>query len=400
MIADDSGFRSRTIAIVLGVGIACALAFAVLTAFAADLRNGHDGGGHVLSIAGTGFSGVVALTTGMGMPTVVGRNEKLPPDVGLLVLTPSPATEPKQLEALVEARGDAAVLIVLPKWRTVPMKAHRGWIRQIGVLPSEAVVAPMARLAPIEVAPAKSPEVGARIMRDDIVLASAPAHLQVLTKGGLEPVLVNAAQEVVLGKLTGRPVFILADPDLLANHSLADSRRARAAVELLDYFAAIRGGKIVFDVSLNGLGVPRSLLRLAFTPPFLALTACLLAAALFAGVQAAVRFGSPIVTPRAIAFGKLALVDNAAALISRAGRQPGMATRYATLMRDAAAAAARAPAALTPAAIADWLDQRHGQKGAFADLAARAADAQDSASMLATAQALHLWKESRLHDSR
>jgi hypothetical protein len=343
---------------------------------------------------------VVALTQAMGMQTVVSRNEHLPPDTGLLILTPSAATEPDQLEAMVMARNDAAVLIILPKWQTAPIKTHRGWVEKVGVLPPEVVAAPVARLAPIEVAPAKSAKAGTAILRADIPLARAPAQLQVLTKGGLEPILVDAAQEVVLGKLPGQPVFILAEPDLLANHSLADPRRARAAIELLDQFASIRGGKIVFDVASNGLGVPRSLLRLALTPPFLALTACLLVAALFAGIQAAVRFGSPMVTPRAIAFGKLALVDNAAALIGRAGREPAMAMRYAALMREAATAAARAPGAQAPAAIADWLDRRHGQDGAYADLAARTAGVQDSAGMLALAQALHHWKESRLHDRR
>jgi hypothetical protein len=204
----------------------------------------------------------------------------------------------------------------------------------------------------------------------------------------------------VIGKLPGAPVYVLADPDLLANHALADAATARAALDLLDHFASARGGNIVFDVSLNGYGVPRSLLRLALMPPFLALTASLLVAALLAGWQAALRFGDPVIPSRAIAFGKLALVDNGAALIGRARRVPAMAPRYAALMRDAAAIASHAPASVATNAVADWLDDRRGQGGAFAALAARAAVVQTPAETLAVAQALHRWKESRSHDSQ
>ena len=86
----------------------------------------------------------------------------------------------------------------------------------------------------------------------------------------------------MLGKLGNGPLFVLADPDLLNNHGMADARRAAAALALLDWLNSTDAEAVHFDVTLNGLGNSKSPLKLAFDPPFLAVTLALVAALLLA----------------------------------------------------------------------------------------------------------------------
>src|SRR5439155_9784136 len=83
-------------------------------------------------------------------------------------------------------------------------------------------------------------------------------------------------------------------------------------------------GPVMFDATLNGFARERSILRLLFDPPFLAVTLCLFAAAALAGFQAFVRFGPMRRSGRVFALGKEALADSSAALIRLAAREHGI----------------------------------------------------------------------------
>jgi hypothetical protein len=98
---------------------------------------------------------------------------------------------------------------------------------------------------------------------------------------------------------TGAPVlvmreeprtYVLADPDLLNTQGLKTLNGAKTAVALLDLIRA-RDTPVIFDLTQHGFTRPRSLLRLALEPPLLGATLVLLALAILAGIQAAVRFG-------------------------------------------------------------------------------------------------------------
>jgi hypothetical protein len=128
------------------------------------------------------------------------------------------------------------------------------------------------------------------------------------------------------------PLVVVAEPDLLNNYGLADRSRAALAVALVS--GAAEGAPIVFDLTLAGLGIEANLLTLAFAPPFLAATLCLLLAAAATGWRAFLRFGPPRTQGRAIAFGKRALVTNAAGLIVRSGRLHLLGRPYAEAARQ------------------------------------------------------------------
>ena len=128
------------------------------------------------------------------------------------------------------------------------------------------------------------------------------------------------------------PVVVVSEPDLLNNWGMADRERAELAVELLDIVAGTGGSTIRFDVTLNGLGHVQNLLTLAFTPPFLAATLCLILAAAVIGWRSFRRFGPPVAEEPEIAFGKAQLVGNGARLIERARRLHLLGAPYAELL--------------------------------------------------------------------
>jgi hypothetical protein len=136
-----------------------------------------------------------------------------------------------------------------------------------------------------------------------------------------------------------------------------------------------------------------SLLRLAFEPPFLAMTLALVAAALLAGLHGAFRFG-PVRRPeRAIAFGKAALVENSAGLVRLAEREARLGGAYADVVRQDVARAVHAPPSLETGDLDRHLD-RLGPKDApsFSELAAGLAAARDRHALMTAARALFRWK--------
>jgi hypothetical protein len=117
--------------VVLGLVMAALLAaaaYALLSAYAPDLRSG-EGGENALSSSATGYGGIVRLMRLVGHPAVInrtgGRRTTYP---GLMVLTPEQPLAPADLGP------DHPRLVVLPKWRTVPDPIHQGWVRSAGLV--------------------------------------------------------------------------------------------------------------------------------------------------------------------------------------------------------------------------------------------------------------------------
>ncbi len=189
-------------------------------------------------------------------------------------------------------------------------------------------------------------------------------------------------------------IYVLADPDLLDNHGLKSLDTARAAVSILDN---VRGsdGPVVMDVTLHGLSRGRSILKLAFEPPFLGLTLALLGAAALMGWHAYARFGPNPPRQRAIAFGKTALVDNSSALIRVAHREPRMAPGYVNLVRALVAHLTGAPRDLDRAdldALLDRIGQAKGAQDKISTLAEEAEGLKDKRSLMRVAAKLHRWR--------
>jgi hypothetical protein len=399
------------------VGVLSALLFLVLTAYAPQLRNESNGDAHAMSKSAIGFAGLVKLLGDEGVPVVLSRNPRPGPEShgGLLILTPGLETDPKVISRL----GGATVeLIVLPKWIAAPDQDHSGWVTKVGLLPTAVITSQLLHAfdggdhlerrtgrAPVLLRPDSGFSSSAPVPTgqiEDLQSIAGPDH-------GWVSVINLDQDHAILIKQRDKDLFILSDPDLLNNQGLAQLANARGASALI---SGLRGGDMVpgagaipvaFDLTLAGFTRSRSLLGLAFEPPFLAATLCAIAAAGLMGVHAAARFGPPLRPERTFAMGKRALADNSAALIRLVGREHLMGAGYAVLTRWIAAHAVGAPRDLDDDqmdALLDRLGQAKGAGTAFSELERRARDARDAPAMMNAAQALFRWRLEMTHERR
>lgn len=392
-------FNVRTVAAVVVAGMLAFVAFLWLTAYSPELRGGDDGGAHALSNAATGFRGLGDLLENTGGGAVRARSASRYPEGGLLVLTPTPMTDPKLLAKIVGERSAGRTLIILPKWATTRLKTTRkGWVSGFGTMSAETSARPLSDLVSVTAssADAKAPRVAVRTTLVDAF--RLPAEAQTIRGDGLTPMIEAPGGGTLVARLTSHPqVFILADPDLLNNMGLKDPATARAAIGLMDHMTEAADRKVTFDLTLNGFEGTSNLLRLAFEPPFLAATLCLIVAAALAALGAFFPFGPAIREARAISFGKGALVSNSADLVIGAGRETLVADRYARLTRDAAAARLGLSPVLSPQDVSEHLDRLGFSEGKpFAALFTELQDARGRSAIATAAAALHRWKKERL----
>lgn len=384
-------FRPAAMVLIVAVGALAFIAMLLLAAYAPDWRSTQNGGAHALSKAATGFSGIVRLAEATGRNPQVVRSAAQLDSEDLVILTPE--TGEANLTEILEQRGPKATLVVFPKWQTVRHPSRTGWVRSLGLVPefsAERVLAPAFRL---DVTRRRGSgrwltNTGADAPALRFV---APRVIQTVSGKILHPIIVDAGGRAVVAKVGDGALYVLSDPDLLSNQGVADLNQATAALGLLDHLNSTDAGSVIFDVTLNGFGHSPSPLRLAFDPPFLAVTLALALAALLAAVQAMFRFGAVRLPERALAFGKAALIDNAAALVRRAGREAALGPRYVDAIRDKAAIAFGALARLRDGSLDAYLDKMP-RGGRFSELAEAASNARHRQDMLAAAQALHQWQ--------
>ncbi len=386
---NPSAFNAQVIAAVVVAGIIGFIAFWALSAFAPQLGSGRDGGAHALSRGATSYSAIVELLRASGVPVEIDRDDD--DDPGLLILTPTMTTSAQDIMDRIATHNTRPLLIVLPRWQTAADPDRTGWVRQGPAQQPQPLLAaaPLGLTVTLGTAPG-----GPR--GNGITL---PVTVQTIRGPGLSPIITTADGSAVVARLDRFPqVMILSDADLIANHGVATAVGAQSAVALLMEIAP--GHPVFFDVALNGYGANRSLLRLAFTPPFLGLTLCLLAAGLLALWSGFARFGPAWRDIRSVAFGKAGLVSNSAQLIVQAQRVPHFARTYADQVRDVAARRLHAPAGLRGTALETWLDRFPDSRQAhFSRLAGDLAAARTTPEAVARARALGLWRKDILRDS-
>lgn len=425
-MSGDSPFSPRTVLGLVVVGAAAFVAF--LWMIGAGLSGGNPNNG-TASVGGKGLTGYAAMADflerrGYDVSRVQSKGGLRQP--GLLVLTPPQGMDGAEIEKVIAARRRIGpTLVITPKWLALPVgeldpKAKPGWValgdattpEWQGFLDDVGVdISPMRR----------DGAVGA--WRGAGAAGAVPVSEKVLSGQGprLVPLVVGAQDGRMLaawlndGGYYGAlydltegtppsldedeadyelyPLVVVFEPDLLNNYGFADLENARLAEALVQ--AALDGGdkRVAFDLTMVGFVRTENLLTLAFTPPFLAATLCLLLAALVAGWRAFNRFGPPRLGTRAIAFGKRALVANAAGLIRRTRRLHLISAPFADAARERLAHALALPQRLDPAATEAAIDRALAARApaapSFSAAAAAMRAARRPTDMLRAAQTLH-----------
>jgi hypothetical protein len=368
--------------VLIGWILAAALAFASSLYF---MGNPDESGSEVpaasvFSRSALGYAGIADILEKLG-ERVVRVDERAPTrplghSVSIITEPRFGFDAPDALKALHEAD---AVLLVLPKWRGKPDPGHRGWITDAA--PVSDFEAAWALALAVE---------DAKLVRDATVdhwsentLGVDPdiaEAVQLMHSERLTPI-VASAEGILLGELrTGkRRLWILSDPDVMANHGIARSGNAVFAVAVVN---ALRGsgsgGAIVFEDTTNGLlgragksrlSLPSSPLKLPFDPRFLPATLQGGMAVLLLLWAAVMRFGAPIPAPPPLDAGKRGLVQNAARLIAFAGYQRVIARRYVEATIREVARQIHAPRGLADSGLVDWLGRVGEARGVDRDCA-------------------------------
>jgi hypothetical protein len=388
-------FNVKLLIALVVAGVLAFAAFILLSVYADDFRGRSDGRGHALSVSAIGFQGIVRLVELSGGKTKLLRSEATNDSDDLLVTVLEPQVTEPQLEKLLYDRPKQPVLVVLPKWMAVQDPRHRGWVRVIGHFNETAAISALGDVKLSVDQKDKGGAIAEGAEELEGIQAPVPRQPQTISGKDVVPLLKAPGGGALVARIKNIPV--VADPDLLNNHGMKDPRTARAAMLMLSRFNSPDAKSVVFDVSLNGFGRKPSVYKLAFEPPYLTLTLALFVAALLAGLHGAFRFGPAAHEKRAIAFGKLALVENSAGLIQLARREHRAGGAYADVVRDSAARASGAPPTLQGEALDAYLDKLSAKTDtSFTSLAQQARDAGDRYELLRAARALFQWKKDNI----
>ncbi len=438
--ANGPAFTKFGAFVLISAGFALFIALLYLIGSGESLgdETGRGGQAHAASNGLNGYSGLVRLVEAEGFDTERSRNPGGLETRGLLVLTPGAYSDAEEIAEIIKDRTyRGPTLVILPKWQAIaPMefmpaeireKFKRGWVILLGTQPAEwgeelpapytfrhkstgAQVPGTGRPQNTPPPPPAKPGTW-RGLGLSGSLPAAPtfhaevpgAHTKLITDpaGRVLAFAVNRAEVDAAEAAQGdpplaveyarppQPVVFLAEPDIANNYGLADKTRAAAAVALVTQLADDADTDIVtFDLTLNGFGASENLLTLAFRPPFLAATLCLIAALVIVGWRAFQRFGpAAAIGGPDIAFGKRQLITNGAGLILRARRFRLLARPYALL--SARRLAERLGLARPdPEAIDAALARRLPDEEPYTRRAARLEAAHKPADILAAAKAL------------
>ncbi|WP_242417017.1 hypothetical protein [Sphingomonas panni] len=399
----SSPFAARTVVILVIGGALLLLASILMSGFGDEIARATGEAPAADRKDGAGYHAFQRLVEAVQPPDY---NDVDPREnAAILILTPTEATRPADIKAIVDKRiamasalsdGDAEdedgpplrypTLIILPKWQVEKLPLQGGRVQRTG----EVDGTKLQQLVPAEADWHVEDRSDVGLVADDYPalrsFALPDRGLNAMAGDAITPLIGARDGAAVLGQIGSSDTFVLADPDLVNNRAMADQRNAKAALAMLRAIDPEHDGRALFDRSLHYTRGDRNLVKLLFLPPFLGVTLALIAAAVLAGIAAAGRFGPPLREKRAVAAGKRALIDNIVALTRLAGRTPLVGPRYADMMLELLSRRLLMGAAPS----AERLDRVHP---GYSDIDRRLRDARTEGEALAAAKDLTAWKK-------
>ncbi|MCB9551448.1 MAG: DUF4350 domain-containing protein [Myxococcales bacterium] len=387
--------------LIWALGLFAALAFAagVLLAILDPAETGvRSHAADTFSRSAVGHRGLVRWLRALGVPVVVSRGDtaaKAAPGTVLAILEPPLDVDPDRLRDLVDRSEASALLIALPKWTVEPHARERGFVAEVAPVAAEDrdklldALYITARSAPAEAG--------------DYLLDDAPAAVTLKDPVGVRGEIVprlSRGETVLVGqaRLYGRPLLLVADPDLIANAGLVAHAPLLAAL-----LGELIGDRVlVVDETLHGHRTAGSLARQLFEFPLAAITLQLLAVVLLALLAGVRRFGAPVPLPQGFGRGRRVLIENTAALGHHAGHDGDALRRYFETTLRRVQRALHAPAELRGEAALQWLARVGRARRVDEDPAALAAAAESARPQdrLAVARRIDAWRRALLdtHD--
>ncbi|WP_022674226.1 hypothetical protein [Novosphingopyxis baekryungensis] len=348
-------FTQRMVVLGIAASLIAGLLFFVLASYAPNAVSKIGVTATPASNSAVGYSGFVQLMKAAGPETqLLSRQEDLARP-GLLILFVDQTDDPDMVKEIAALRGEEPMLMVLPKWDVRPIGMNGNRVRSTGFAARSRLDALLQAVLPGDIE---------RVSVDGPlsiagVTVRAPQQLQRAPDAGYQ---LDGFPPGLLIEAEDFPHLVLTDPDFINNAGMDDIANARAMATMVD---ALRytGDPLLIATPRLASGKGRNLGKLLLDPPFLPLTLILLFAGLLALLHGFVRFGPVAQRGRVFAFGKSALLDTTADLLSRAGKLPGLGPSYAETMRRRAAERLGAPPSLSGDKLEAWLDHRAAGPG-------------------------------------
>lgn len=304
------------------------------------------------------------------------------------------------------------LLLVLPKWKGARDGNHSAWLHEVEPIPTMLAQTTLAQV-----------DASGRVLREAWpqswpvnslgVAPSGGGFVQLVQSQRLRPVVGDDAAMLVGEMSVGdRKIWVLSDPDVMANHGIGNGDNIDFMLSLLNGLAAWenddKNAPLVFDETVHGFqrhqGSP---IKLLFRFPYWVATLLLTVGAILLFLAAGGRFGTPRKGEEGLDFGKAGLLANSSRLLDYSGHQAMVLKRYVDMNLRLAAQQLHAPQGLNGPALADWLDRvgrsRKVAGSAAAILrrtnAAGAGAAADVWELHACARDIHRWKGETLDGS-
>jgi hypothetical protein len=424
----EGGFSQQTVGWIVGVALGSFFLAIVLSVFGEDLNGRPSAGPNSFSYSALGHRALAELLRGSGIGVVSRRSARGGrPDTQRPLVLAEPFTEGKpaatRMRALREeaAGRGASLVLVLPKWDSLPDPEHPGWIGLFRTIPlAEVEKVPGALSAPgLERVPMQRPggravrdckaswRAGARTFQLEIPHAQLFAQKPGQTPGALIPI-VECTGGILVARFapaSGPEVFLIADPDFLNNRGLGRGGNAALAHDLFTGILHAKG--VIFDETVHGLrrraGVVAEALRF---PLVLAVLQTLVLAGIVVWAGSG-RFGKPLPSRGGPGDGKEVLIDNTALLLSHGGHAVESLARYYRQTLRTVGAACFLPPDLPEKELTDRLQRIAGRRGLHLDLNAferrmerLAASGRPGDRAVRLARALHHWRREMLDGNR
>jgi hypothetical protein len=388
--------------LLLGWVVGAVVVFAISLYFmgGGELGGPDSVGPSTFSRSAIGHAGIAEVLTQLGIPVVKSRSSSLDKlGAGSVLVIAEPRRSGATEEAARTLLKADTILMVLPKWAGLPSEQKSGWLREVTEGPTLDAQWALGLVAPRgEVVREKT---AVQWTTNELHITPDPDLPVQLIKGDRLRPIIGATQGMLVGELADkdRRIWLLADPDIIANHGLAHQGNAALALALIK---ALRqgDGSVVFDETVHGIVVrPVSPFLLLFRFPFVMATAQGLLAIVLLLWAALGRFGAPQNAPPALSAGREGLLQNMAKLAEFTGHQDVIVKRYVQETVRDAAFALHAPRELSGAGLTAWLQRVGLARGVAIDCEAvlqQAAEAgtrrRSPTALVRLARDIHQWK--------
>lgn len=382
-------FASRgLIGVLAAIVILSFIAILLLIAFGEDLAPRDRPGATPYSRSATGYQGIYRLMEATGQDVSISRRQ----DKGLVrlnslvIFTPEPFG---RISALEEARGP--MLVILPKWLGEPDDFVR-WKEQDLRLASIAVPQNLLDALNVEAGIIRVPD-EVFPWRGEAMRLGSVEDMQLMTGDGFES-LISSPSGTLLAKVPGKPVWILSDPDLLANHGIDEAVNARLAIEMIRWIAGSR--PVVFDATLNGFEIGENPIKSLVSPPMLGVSMLGVAGIGLLFWAAFSTFGPRRREHTNLSLGTETLIESTAGLFGMTRREGRLANDYLRQTRERLRRRLGLPRSLGDRELTELLDRMATERGLdrrFSEFEALLSKPMTRRKLLAEARTLHLWTE-------